>query len=150
MRTRTIVPGIAAALTLSLAGSAAGATSSTAVRAAQAATQAARTITFHLRDGGNGSLTLTRIGRTRTRIVLHVPPGSSTSTARIFRGRDCNDQRHLADSLIALRPINASGAQVSQTIVSVPLERFTSDYVVDLRKASERQQIAEACAHLGG
>lgn len=150
MRTRTIVPVLAAALTVVLAGSAAGATSSTAERSAQAATQAARTITFHMLDGGNGSLTLTRIGRTRTRIVLHVPPGSSNHTARIFRGRDCNDQRHLADSLIALRPINGSGTPVSQTIVSVPLERFTSDYVVDLHKANARQQIAEACAHLGG
>ena len=130
---------------------AAAATTPQAVQAAHAATQAARVITFHLNGGGNGSITLQRIGRTRTRIVLRVPAAAANESARLYRGRDCNDQRHLADSLVALAPINSAGtgAPVSQTIVSLPIERLTSDYVVDVRNRTTRSQVAAACAHLG-
>lgn len=149
---RVAVGSSAAVLVAILVTGAASAATAPAVRAAHDATRAARMVTFQLRGGGKGSVTLTRIGRTRTRIVLRVPASTSSRTARIFRGRDCNDQRHLADSLIALAPLNAAGAgaPVSRTIVSIPIERLTSDYVVDLRNSTQRSQISEACAHLGG
>ena len=148
MRQAVVLPVIAILVGLTVAGAAAATTQ--AVQAAHAATRAARVITFHL-SGGSGSVTLQRIGRTRTRIVLRVPPAARNESARLYRGRDCNDQRHLADSLVALAPINSagSGAPVSQTIVSLPIERLTSDYVVDVRNRTSRSQVAAACAHLG-
>jgi len=149
MRQSIVLPAVAVLVGSAVAG--ASAATPQAAQAAHAATRAARVITFHLSGGGDGSVTLQPIGRTRTRIVLRVPAAAGKENARIYRGRDCNDQRHLADSLVALAPLNSAGtgAPVSQTIVSLPIERLTSDYVVDVRNQTTRSQVAAACAHLG-
>jgi hypothetical protein len=125
----------------------------TAMRAAELATQKARQVLFKIRTAGGtystGTATLQPIGRTRTRITLRIPPGPSDYSARLYPGSECNDQRNMAATL-TLAPLNSAGANapVSHTIVNLPLEKLSSHYLVDVRKAAQRQAATEACAHL--
>ena len=125
----------------------------TAVRAAELATQKARQVTFQIRHPngttGTGTVTLQQIGRTRTRITLRIPPAPDNYRANLYPGSECSDQRNLAAQL-ALAPLNSAGANasVSRTVVQIPIERLSSNYVVDIRKASQRAAVTEACAHI--
>jgi hypothetical protein len=59
-------------------------------------------------------------------------------------GSDC---MRSGTGTVALKP--AVPGQPSQTIVSVPIENFTSkDYVIDMQNATAERQFEEACAKL--
>ena len=121
--------------------------------AARAATRAAKRVTVALeRAGGSttgGTVSLQVIGRTRTRVRVQLtnPSGRPLSLA-IVRGSDCQDNR-LATlaSAIPLRAVDAS--HVSDTVVAVPMSSLTaSNYLVQVRDATTRAGITQACAHL--
>jgi hypothetical protein len=60
-------------------------------------------------------------------------------------GSDCANAS--ASNAVPLKP--ALTGQPSQTLVSLPIENFSSkNYVVDMQNDTERRQFEEACAHL--
>jgi hypothetical protein len=122
-----------------------------AVKAAADATRAARKITFEARNGSgiSGTVGLQTIGRSRTRISVRLPAGGKYRVT-LYPGSDCIDNRTATQADIALMPtnFNTTGASSSSTIVSVPLQKLSSNYVVDVRDATNRTRVAEACAHL--
>ncbi|HEY4441341.1 MAG TPA: hypothetical protein VGN14_12855 [Candidatus Elarobacter sp.] len=122
-------------------------------KAAALATQKAKQFLVQLerRNGSsvNGTVGMTVIGRTRTRINVQLanPVGHPLSLA-VVPGSDCVDNRETAlANAIPLNPVNSS--QLSSTIVSVPINQLRGgNYVVQIRDATARQQITEACARL--
>ncbi len=124
-----------------------------AVRAARDATRKAETITYRLvgPSGSRGSVALYPIGRTRSRIVVTVP-GGTTQRITLHRGADCNDARYGSQADLALAPLGAAiaaNAPRSETIVDIPLDRLRAgDYNVAIANATERARFAEACARL--
>jgi hypothetical protein len=119
-----------------------------AVKAAHDATRAARKVTIHL-AGGDGTVSLVPIGRTRTRVRISVPQGSAYRF-RLYPGSDCSSNRGMAASAIALAPMNQAGnnAAPSETIVNLPIEKVSQNYVVDAQSATTNAQVASACARL--
>jgi hypothetical protein len=122
------------------------------VRAAQDATKAARQVTFDLeRIGGkvHGTVQMYTIGRTRTRIAIKIPTGGNYRF-RLYPGTECSENRAMAASAIALTPMNsiAANAPQSQTIVQLPIEKVTQNYVVDVRDANTKSSVIAGCAHL--
>jgi hypothetical protein len=156
MRYASFLVWAAAAAVVSLASAGAAespATPSTqAVKAAADATRAAREITMKLEarngSGLSGNVQLYKIGRTSTRIVVRVPKNGKYR-ATLYPGTDCIDNRSATQSDVALAPtnFNTSSASMSSTIVALPIEKVQSNYVVDVRKATERAALTEACAH---
>jgi hypothetical protein len=122
-----------------------------AVKAAAAATRAARKITFETRNrsGVTGSVGLYTIGRSRTRVVVTLPV-SGTYRVTLYPGSDCIDNRAASQADVALTPTNfhTSGSSTSSTIISLPIEKVRSNYVVDVRDANNRAALAAACARL--
>lgn len=147
-----------AAATFTLAGlllvaSAAAAQESQATKdyAAQKATQKAEAVTLQLRDmmhGGTniGSVRLQPIGRTQTRVSLHLTAPHTVVT--LHRGSDCSDPRYAsAASAIALNPV--ANSQPSETIVNLPLTDLNSgNYLLDVRNATQTAEFEQACARL--
>jgi hypothetical protein len=124
--------------------------SPTAVEAAKDATKAAREVTFKLEGSGlQGTVRLYTIGRTRTRIVVTIPQGSQYQV-RLYPGSDCSNNRAMAASAILMTPMNsvAVNAPQSQTIVELPIEEVTKNYLVDVRNMNQQSEAAAACAHL--
>jgi hypothetical protein len=91
------------------------------------------------------------------KIVLHRQGLGTLVTVYVFgngrrkykfnlkSGSDCAHAS--AANAVALKP--AVPGQPSQTLVSVPLENFTSkNYVVDMQNATAERQFREACARL--
>jgi hypothetical protein len=150
---RTPISILALLAVLTPLGPAAAAPSPSSAAAAADATRAARAVLYNLehRNGSRlgGTVTLQVIGRTRTRVNVQLanPAGHPLSLA-IIKGSDCIDNRESAlASTIPLNPVNSS--RLSSTIVSVPLNQLTSkNYLVQIRDATARQQITEACARL--
>ena len=148
------VGACAAALATICAVSVAGAPSSplpTSVKAAADATRAAKKVTLEARNGSSvtGDVSIYVIGRSKTRIVVRIP---TTGKYRLFLhpGSDCSNNREAASADVALAPtnFNQSRASMSSTIVSLPLEKVRSNYVVDVRDATSAASLAEACAKL--
>jgi hypothetical protein len=88
--------------------------------------------------------------RTAVLVSLHsnVP---AKPVVTLHRGADCQDGPYATQADIALAPMNAaaSNAPISQTIVNLPIEKIRgSDYVVDVRNATQRAGFAQACARL--
>jgi hypothetical protein len=144
---------VAAAVIVTLGPAAAAIADTTQDQAARDATLAAKEVLLKL-DTRNGSTTggtvkLQKIGSTRTRIRVQLanPTGHPLSLA-VVRGSDCVDNRESAlGAAIPLNPVNSS--QMSETIVSVPMSALTSrDYLVQVRDATAREQITQACARL--
>lgn len=128
-----------------------GTPSSQAEQAAADATRAARKITFEARNGSgvSGTVGLYTIGRSRTRILVQLPnPGKYRLT--LYPGSDCIDNRTATLADVALTPtnVNTSRASMSSTIVALPIEKVRSNYVIDVRDASNRSALAAACARL--
>ncbi|BDE07313.1 hypothetical protein WPS_25890 [Vulcanimicrobium alpinum] len=153
MRTASVFSAAALAVCVTTAGLAAVAAAATPNpgNAAALATAKAQLVTLRAMhgSGAGGTVQLSVIGRTRTRVVVRIPQGGAYALT-LHPGSDCNDNRALAQSL-ALAPLNAAGtgAPTSSTVVDVPLETLRSgDYVVDVRKATERSAVAQACARL--
>ena len=119
-----------------------------AVKAARDATAEARSVTLHL-DHGNATVSLQRIGRTRTRVRVLVPQGGNYRF-RLYPGSDCNSSRGTTASAVALAPMNTagSGAVPSDTIVNLPIEKVSQNYLIDVQNATTNAQVANACARL--
>jgi hypothetical protein len=128
-----------------------GTASPQAVEAAAGATRAARKITFETRNGSGvrGSVGLYVIGRSRTRIVVQLPT-TGKYRLTLYPGSDCADNRAATLADVALTPtnFNTSRASVSSTIVALPIEKVRSNYVIDVRDATNRAAVAAACARL--
>jgi hypothetical protein len=133
------------------AQSASPTSSAQAEQAAAAATRAAQKINLEARNGSGvtGSVGLYQIGRTRTRIVVRLP-ASGKYRLVLHPGSDCSSNRTAALADVALAPTNfsMSRASMSSTIVSLPLEKVRSNYVVDVRDATNRAALSAACAKL--
>lgn len=128
-----------------------GTPSPQAVKAAEDATRAARKITFETRNGSgvNGSVGLYTIGRSRTRVLVRLPAGGKYRVT-LYPGSDCIDNRTATAADVALKPMNfnTTGASMSSTIISLPIQKVQSNYVVDVRDANNRAAAAAACARL--
>ena len=152
MMHRSVAVLTALAVAVTIAPSAAQDTGGSRGAAAKA-TQRAKEFLVQLerRNGSqvNGSVGLAVIGRTRTRVNVRLtnPAGHPLSLA-IVRGSDCIDNRQSAlASTIPLNAVNAS--QLSSTVVSVPINQLRGgNYLVQIRDATARNQITEACARL--
>jgi hypothetical protein len=91
------------------------------------------------------------------KIMLH-PEGLNTLVTVYVNGRHRHHHRFTlksgsdcanasASNAVPLKP--AITGQPSQTLVSLPIENFSSkNYVIDMQNATERRQFEEACAHL--
>jgi len=120
----------------------------TAVKAAHDATLQAKALTYQL-ESGMGTVTLQRIGRTRTRVKVQLAnPAAAGTRVTLHTGRQCHEPNAAAPvTALALNPVNQ---QVSQTIVALPLEKLQSgNYLVDVQNATARSQFSSACARLG-
>ena len=144
----------AAALAAMSATSVAGAQpapSAQAVKAAADATRAARKVTLETRNGSgvSGDVSMYVIGRTKTRIVVRIPT-TGKYRLTLHPGSDCSNNREAAAADVALAPtnFNQSRASMSSTIVSMPIEKVRSNYVVDVRDATSAASLAEACGKL--
>ena len=151
---RTPLPVLAlVALLVPLGPAAAQTPNPTSVKAADLATKKAKQFLIQLeqRNGSTvrGTVGLQVIGRTRTRVSIQLlnPAGHPLSLA-IVKGSDCVDNVESARaSAIPLNPVNSS--QLSTTVISVPINQLTSkNYLVQIRDATARNQITEACARL--
>ena len=89
------------------------------------------------------------IGRSRTRIVVQLP-ATGKYRLTLYPGSDCIDNRTATLADVALTPANfsTSRASISSTIVTMPIEKVRSNYVVDVRDATSEAGVATACAHL--
>jgi len=125
--------------------------SATAVRAARDATREAKALTYGImaRSGGQqfGTVTLERIGTTRSRIrvELATPPESGTSLS-MRPGSDCTSP-YVANAPHSIL-LNPFTGRVSETVVDVPLNNIQGSYLVDLQNATARQQSIDACARI--
>ncbi len=124
-----------------------------AVRAARDATRKAEAITYQLigAGGSRGSVALYPIGRTRSRIVVTVP-GGTTQRITLHRGTDCSDARNASQADVSLAPLGAAiaaNAPQSETIVDIPIDQLRGgNYSVAIANATQRAQFAQACARL--
>jgi hypothetical protein len=125
--------------------------SAQAVKSAADATREARKITFEALNGSglSGTVGLYTIGRSRTRILVRLPAGGKYRVT-LYPGSDCVNNRTATASDVALMPtnFNTTRASSASTIISLPLEQVRSNYVVDVRDATNRSSLAQACAHL--
>jgi hypothetical protein len=155
MRYASIASSAAAAVAISItpvvAAHSPGTPSPQAVKEAADATRAAREITLEARNGSgmSGSVGLYRIGSSRTRVVVRIPT-TGQYRVTLYPGADCVNNRTATQSDVALTPtnFNTSRASMSSTIVSLPIAKVQSSYVVDVRDANNRAAVAVACAHL--
>lgn len=154
---RSIVPVTALTLAASaLLGSVAvSAQSSTAADAARKATEHAQAFIYSLEQrhssGLAGRVMLKPVGNKTQVTVMMNSPMRGNPTLTLHPGTDCIDNRGATAADVALAPMNAAAANAptSQTIINLPIEQLKNrNYVVDVRTATERARIAQACARL--
>lgn len=126
-----------------------------AAAAARAATKEAQQVTYALQErhhsGMNGTVTLKPVGNKTQVTVMMTSPTHTPPKLTLHSGSDCNDNRSAVASDIALAPMNSAGALApnSQTLVNIPIGQLKEhNYVVDVRDATQRSQLAEACASM--
>jgi hypothetical protein len=76
---------------------------------------------------------------------------SQNQSLMLMSGADCMDMARRAGTMIPLNAIagNPVTGRVSRTLVAIPFSAFKSrHFIVDVRNATSRAQLAEACAHL--
>jgi hypothetical protein len=108
-------------------------------------------VPIHERHGSGvrGQVTVHPQGHsTVVRVNMFAGPAALRPKLSLEGGNDCLDSRAAATRPIPLNPI--STGQVSRTFVSIPIESFRkSNFVVDVRDATNRQRYVEGCAQLG-
>jgi hypothetical protein len=127
--------------------------SPSAVKAAQLATQKAKSVTYALLDRSSGTsvgtVTLQQIGRTRSRVRVQLTnPSANAPRVTIRSGRDCQEPRiaNAARGPILLNPFTG---RTSETVVNVPISSLRSgNYLLDVQTATARQQAIDACTRL--
>jgi hypothetical protein len=150
MQRRVALTALIAALAATTSASLAQ--SPTAVKAARDATRQAEALTYQL-DSASGShlgtVTLQRIGSTRSRITVKLAnPAAAGTRITLYSGQQCHDP-HVSGTAnqVVLNPVSQ---QVSQTVVALPLENLQSgNYLVEVQNATARSQFSSACARLG-
>jgi hypothetical protein len=98
-------------------------------------------------EGSNttGKVTLHRQGMSTLVTVYVFGNGHHKYRFNLKSGSDCVHAS--AAGAVALKP--AVPGQPSQTLVSVPIENFSSkNYVIDMQNATAENQFKEACARL--
>jgi hypothetical protein len=153
MQRTAALAALIAALAATSGASFAQSQAPTAVKAAHDATQEAQALTYRL-DSPSGShlgtVTLQRIGRTRSRIIVRLAnPAAAGTRITLHSGKQCHEPVYTgaAPTQVVLNPVSQ---QVSQTIVALPLENLQSgNYLVDVQNATSRSQFNTACARLG-
>ncbi len=149
MQRRAALTALIAALVAT--ASASLAQSPTAIKAAHDATRHARAFIYELDSGSGakfGTVTLQRIGSTRSRITVRLAnPAAAGTRVTLHTGGQCHDARvNAAPHQVVLNPVSQ---QVSQTIVALPLANLQSgNYLVDVQNATARSQFSSACARL--
>lgn len=150
MQRHVVLTGLVAALAAT--ASASLAQSPTAVKAARDATLEAKALTYRLDSASGthvGTVTLQRIGSTRSRITVKLAnPAAAGTRITLHSGQQCHDP-HVSGTAnqVVLNPVSQ---QVSQTVVALPLENLQSgNYLVDVQNATARSQFSSACARLG-
>lgn len=144
---------LVAALAVTATAAPAATPAPTAVKAAHDATREAKALTYQLmsRSGTSmGTVTLQRIGSTRSRITVRLAnPAAAGTRITLHTGSQCHDPHVAAAAApIVLNPVSQ---QVSQTVVALPLTNLQSgNYMVDVQNATARSQFAAACARLNG
>ena len=137
----SVALGALAMMPVSARQSAPGTPSPQAVKAAADATRAAQQINLQAMNhsGLNGSVGLYVIGRSRTRIVVRLP-NAGKYRVTLHPGSECTSSRTATLADVALTPtnFNTTGASMSSTIVSLPIEKIRSNYVVDVRSHPHR------------
>ena len=124
-----------------------------AQRAAELATNKAKAFIYQLSSRGTGvtmgTVTLQKIGATRTRIRVDlVNPAQVEPSVTLRSGSDCQHP------LIANAPhspilLNRFTGRTSTTVVNLPLTAVSSgNYLVHVQNATARAQAIDACAHL--
>jgi hypothetical protein len=123
-------------------------------RAAQLATQKAQAVTYQLMERGGtgvnlGTVTLQRIGSTRTRVRVQLAnPARSEPRVTIRTGQDCEEPR-IANAPRSPMLLNPFTGQTSETVVALPLNHLSSGtYLLDVQSATAREQAIDACARL--
>jgi hypothetical protein len=150
-RTLVLAAAAAVAATTLTANAGPASPSPAAAKAARDATHAAQAVTYDLKTGASnsGTVTLQRIGRTRSRIIVRFnAPGGGATRLGLYRGSDCTSPRGAAAAAaIPLNPVNDS--RISETIVEVPLDKLQSGkYLVAVQQATAQRQFAQTCARL--
>jgi len=152
---RSIVTAAVAAVSFALVQTSAYAQGTGGVdkaKAAKLATQKAQAVTYRLLDRGTGvtvgSVTLQRIGGTRSRIRVNLlNPAAVEPRVTLREGRDCQEPR-IANGPRMMRLNGFSGA-VSDTVVAMPLTKLQAGkYLVDVKTGTARQQAIDACTRL--
>jgi hypothetical protein len=142
-----------AALAQSPSPSTARTASPAAVKAAQDATREAKAVTFALLDrstGTNvGTVTLRRIGGTRSRVTVTLTnPSAGEPRVTLRTGHDCLEPR-VANAPHGPILLNPFTGRTSETIVNLPLTNLQSgNYLLDVQDATARQQAVDACARI--
>lgn len=135
-----------------LSAGAASAASPDAAAAARDATLKAKAVTFALMQRGGaatnlGTVTLQRIGGTRTRIRIQLANPAAAGTRITLHRGTCHDP-HFSSAATSML-LNPFTGRVSQTIVAVPLTNLQSGkYLVAVQNQTARQQFVDACAQL--
>ncbi len=151
---RQLVLTAAAVAAFALGAGAAFADSPSAVKAAHDATLKAQAVTYALLGRGSGTnlgtVTLQRIGSTRSRIRVQLAnPATAGTRVTLHSGTDCHDP-HFAGASRSLL-LNPFTGRVSETVVALPLNSLRSgDYLVAVQNQTARQQFVDACSRLGG
>ncbi|HTJ26733.1 MAG TPA: hypothetical protein VMA36_11290 [Candidatus Limnocylindria bacterium] len=124
--------------------------------AARAATQNAQKVTRQIEErhhsGMGGTVELRPVGN-QTEVLVSLRSATQQKEAiTLHKGSDCQDGRFATQADVALAPMNSAGvnAPQSRTLINLPIQKVSSDYVVDVRNATQSAQFAEACAHLHG
>jgi hypothetical protein len=152
---RPLIPVLAVAA-VSAGGTLASAQtpSPNAAQAAHAATQAAQKVTRQIEErhhsGMSGTVELRPIGnKTEVLVSLHstVPQKEAIT---LHHGSDCQDGANATAADLVLAPMNSAGSNAppSRTLINLPIQKVSSDYVVDVRNSTQRAQFADACARL--
>jgi hypothetical protein len=140
---------------LAVVPSAGSAQTATQTKAAQLATQHARSLTYQILDRSSGvnlgTVTLQQIGSTRSRIRVQLTnPAAAAPRVTLRSGRDCNEPR-IAQSPRSPILLNPFTGRTSTTIVNLPLTNLQSgNYLLDVQSATQRAQAIDACSRLGG
>jgi hypothetical protein len=152
---RQLLPGAVILAAFAVGTTGALAQSPGAVKAARDATKKAQAVTFALLQRGGsatnlGSVTLQKIGSTRSRIRVQLAnPAAAGTRVTLHSGTDCHDPRFAnARRSLLLNPFTG---RVSETIVALPLTNLRSgNYLVAVQNQTARRQFVDACTRLGG
>jgi hypothetical protein len=108
----------------------------------------ARLATLEARNisGISGSVQMTPQGSGTMVNVTFYGPVPVTNQLTLMNGAECSETTRRAETTIPLKNINGT---TSSTLVAIPFGAFMSGhFIVDVRDATSRAQLLQACARL--